>query len=64
MFFVIQVREGGSHMVPCSARLRLLLGMAILQPHLVSVNGTSSSPKRYVGHDTQIQNLQYRSHVR
>ena len=29
--------------------------MAVLQPHLVSVNGTSSSRKRYIGHHLQLQ---------
>ena len=35
-------------------RLRLLLGTGIHQPHLVSVDGTSSSLQRYVAHDIQL----------
>ena len=52
MFYLIYVR---GKVLPCSSSLRLQLGMAVLQPHLVSVNGTSSSRKRCIGHDLQLQ---------
>ena len=52
MFYLVYVR---GKVLPCFSSMRLQLGMAILKLCLVSVNGTSSSPKRYAGHDMQLQ---------